>query len=53
MQDSMEAGVVYVFVCVKEPPDPPMYYIATAEEARPKVKQYATRGTRERTGGSA
>ena len=44
MRDGVVPGVMYVFVCLNEPPDPPTYFIATAEEARPKVKQYATRG---------
>jgi hypothetical protein len=29
---------------LNEPPDAPTYFIATAEEARLKVKQYSTRG---------
>ena len=44
MKDKVMAGVVYVFVCLNEPPAPPSYFIATAEEAKKKVKQYATRG---------
>jgi hypothetical protein len=44
MQDRVVPGVMYVFVCLNEPPDAPTYFIATAEEARLKVKQYSTRG---------
>ena len=42
-QDSIVPGVMYVFVCLNEPPDAPTYFIATAEEARLKVKQYSAR----------
>lgn len=44
MQDRVVPGVMYVFVCLNEPPYAPTYFIATAEEARLKVKQYSTRG---------
>lgn len=44
MSSKVMTGVVYVFVCLNEPPDVPTYFIATADEARAKVKQYATRG---------
>ncbi len=44
MRGKVMAGVVYVFVCLNEPPLAPSYFIATAEEARKKVKQYTTRG---------
>lgn len=44
MRDKVIRGVVYVFVCLNAPPAAPSYFIATAEEARRKVKQYATRG---------
>jgi hypothetical protein len=43
-RDKVMPGVVYVFVCLNEPPEAPTYFIATAEEARAKVKQYAVRG---------
>jgi hypothetical protein len=44
MRDKVIAGVIYVFVCLNESLSPPSYFIATAAEARAKVKQYATRG---------
>lgn len=44
MRDKVVDGVVYVFVCLNDPPEPPTYFIATATEARAKVKQYSTRG---------
>ncbi len=44
MHDAVEDGVMYVFVCLNQPPDAPSYFIATAEEARAKVKQYSVRG---------
>lgn len=44
MQDRVVSGVMYVFVCLNEPPDAPTYFIATAEETKLKVKQYSTRG---------
>ena len=44
MRDKVLPGIVYVFVCLNKPPIPPAYFIATSDEARKKVKQYATRG---------
>jgi hypothetical protein len=44
MRDKVLPGIVYVFVCLNEPPASPEYFIATSSEARKKVKQYATRG---------
>lgn len=44
MRDKVLPGIVYVFVCLNEPPTPPSYFVATSAEARKKVKQYATRG---------
>ncbi len=38
-KDAVVDGVMYVFVCLNAPPDPPAYFIATAEEARATVKQ--------------
>ena len=37
-------NVMYVFVCLNEDSEPPDYYIATAREVRPKIKEYRTRG---------
>jgi hypothetical protein len=44
MRDKVLPGIVYVFVCLNEPPTAPTYFIATSDEALAKVKQYATRG---------
>ena len=44
MREKVLSGVIYVFVCLNDPPASPTYFIATADEARKKVKQYATRG---------
>lgn len=44
MKDRVKDGVVYVFVLLNKPGTKPDYFIATAQEARSKVKQYATRG---------
>lgn len=44
MQERVIPWVTYVFVCLNEPPETPNYFIATAEEARSKVKRYSTRG---------
>ncbi|MFL6332819.1 MAG: hypothetical protein ACJ754_05675 [Pyrinomonadaceae bacterium] len=44
MRDKIVDNVLYVFVCLNDPGTPPQYFISTAEEARAKVKQYATRG---------
>ena len=45
MQDKVIPGIVYVFVCLNEAPTPPSYFIAASDEARRKVKQYATTAT--------
>jgi hypothetical protein len=37
-------GVMYVFVCLNAPGNPPDYYVCTAAEARVLVKQYRVRG---------
>lgn len=44
MKDRVKEGVVYVFVLLNSPGTKPDYFIATAAEARSKVKQYETRG---------
>lgn len=44
MRDRIKEGVVYVFVLLKSPGTKPDYFIATAKEARVKVRQYETRG---------
>lgn len=44
MKDKILDGVMYVFVCLNAPGTTPDYYICTADEARLRVKQYATRG---------
>jgi hypothetical protein len=44
MKDRVKDGIVYVFVLLNEPGTKPDYFMATAQEARLKVKQYATRG---------
>jgi hypothetical protein len=38
------SNVVYVFVCLNDPTEPPTYYIATPGEIRPRIKEYANRG---------
>lgn len=37
-------GIVYVFVCLNGDDDTPTYFIASAREVRPRVKEYRTRG---------
>jgi hypothetical protein len=44
MKDRIVDGVLYVFVCLNDPGNPPDYFICTPEEARAKTAQYATRG---------
>lgn len=44
MFDKVVDGVVYVFVCLNAPGEPPDYYLCNAAEARSLVKQYRTRG---------
>ncbi len=43
MKDKVFDNILYIFVNLNDQ-DNPDYYIATAQEAREKVKQYATRG---------
>ncbi len=44
MKARVEDGIVYIFVLLNTPGAKPDYFIATAQEARLKVKQYETRG---------
>jgi hypothetical protein len=44
MRDKVVDGIVYIFVLLNDAPRPPEYFIATADEARAKVKQFKTRG---------
>ena len=44
MKAQVRNDVLYVFVCLNPPGQPPSYFIATGTEARRKVKQYETRG---------
>jgi hypothetical protein len=44
MRDRVVDNVMYVFVCLNDPPAAPQYFICTPEEARSKVAQYSTRG---------
>jgi predicted AAA+ superfamily ATPase len=44
MRDQVKKDVIYVFVLLNQPKQKADYFIATSEEARAKVKQYATRG---------
>ncbi|MCX7424138.1 MAG: hypothetical protein NTW96_00635 [Planctomycetia bacterium] len=44
MKDRVKEGVVYVFVLLNKPGMKPDYFIATAQEAWSKIKQYPTRG---------
>jgi len=43
MKDKVFDNILYIFVNLNDQ-DNPDYYIATAQEAREKVKQYTTRG---------
>ena len=36
--------VIYVFVCLNADDHPPTFFIATGQEVRPRVREYATRG---------
>ena len=36
--------VMYVFVCLNADGRPPTFFIATGQEVRPRVREYATRG---------
>ena len=38
------SNVLYVFVCLNPPGEPPSFFVATPAEVRPRVKQYKTRG---------
>jgi len=44
MRDRVLSNIVYVFVCLNDAGTPPDYYLCTSDEAKAKVKQYATRG---------
>jgi predicted AAA+ superfamily ATPase len=45
MEDKVIEGIFYVFVNLNgDKMTEPEYYVATGEEAKPKVKQYKTRG---------
>ena len=44
MRDSVQPGVLYVFVCLNECGTAPTYFILSPDELRDKVKQYRTRG---------
>jgi hypothetical protein len=44
MKGKVIDNVIYVFVCLNDPPYPPAYFVCTSREARSKVKQYPTRG---------
>lgn len=44
MKDRVNNSVIYVFVLLNKPGVKPDYFIATAKEARARVKQYETRG---------
>lgn len=43
-RDKVKPNVMYVLVSLNEEGTPPSYFVLTSEEARAKVKQYATRG---------
>ncbi len=44
MRDRVVPNVMYVFVCLNACGNARAYFILTSEEAKAKVKQYATRG---------
>lgn len=44
MRDAIKDNIIYVFICINDPGQPPEYYICTSEEARERTKQYSTRG---------
>jgi hypothetical protein len=45
MKDKVKADCFYIFVNLNaDKMSPPEFFICTAEEAKSKVKQYATRG---------
>lgn len=44
MEDKVRNDVIYVFVLLNQPGSKPDYFVATGEETRLKVKQFATRG---------
>jgi hypothetical protein len=44
MKDQVNNHVIYVFVLLNKSGVKPDYFIATAKEARARVKQYETRG---------
>lgn len=43
-QDKVSANVLYIFVCLNDEKQPPTYFLATAKEVRPRVKEYTNRG---------
>ena len=44
MRDAIKDNIIYVFVCLNDPGQPPEYFICTSAEARERTKQYSTRG---------
>lgn len=38
------SNVMYVFVCLHEEGKPPTYFVATAKEVLPRIREYRTRG---------
>lgn len=44
MREKVLDGVLYIYVCLNDPGTAPDFFIATADESRESVKQYATRG---------
>ena len=44
MRDAIKDNIIYVFICINDPGQPPEYFICTSEEARERTKQYRTRG---------
>jgi hypothetical protein len=44
MRDAIKDNIVYVFICVNDPGQPPEYFVCTSAEARDRTKQYQTRG---------
>lgn len=43
MRDKVQSGIIYIFVNLNDQ-SVPDYFIASAKEAKDKVKQYSTRG---------
>lgn len=40
----VKSNIVYIFVCLNSPDQPPTYFVATSREARPRIREYRTRG---------